>query len=245
MSEWGRKEYRNWPSRKPLASYGALFFAVLFFVGCTAWQYTKNWSFVERFYLPVYAKTWVRGSMSAKNQTRYALLDIVNKKGKQQLALDGQIEPIQNADGTKAYAVTEAAVAHGWVKPVWDAGWYNDRKLHDFLRYWIYQDQTVWDYVKSPTYWSLGVFVLMLFLAVPKDRARRMIWKHGRRLRGPELVTTAEFNEKLGTIEGADDVLCRTAWRSSTKSGAGPTRLSAKMPAAGRASRVNGRRCTS
>ena len=25
-----------------------------------------------------------------------------------------------------------------------------------------------------------------------------MIWKHGRRLRGPELVTTAEFNEKLG-----------------------------------------------
>jgi hypothetical protein len=28
--------------------------------------------------------------------------------------------------------------------------------------------------------------------------ARRMIWKHGRRLRGPELVTTAEFNEKLG-----------------------------------------------
>ena len=35
-------------------------------------------------------------------------------------------------------------------------------------------------------------------MAVPKDRARRMVWKFGRRLRGPELVTTAEFNEKLG-----------------------------------------------
>jgi ATP-dependent exoDNAse (exonuclease V) alpha subunit len=29
-----------------------------------------------------------------------------------------------------------------------------------------------------------------------------MIWKHGRRLRGPELVTTAEFNTKLGRSEG-------------------------------------------
>ena len=27
---------------------------------------------------------------------------------------------------------------------------------------------------------------------------RRLIWKHGRRLRGPELVSTAEFNTKLG-----------------------------------------------
>jgi type IV secretory pathway TraG/TraD family ATPase VirD4 len=44
--------------------------------------------------------------------------------------------------------------------------------------------------------------VLALFVAVPKDRARRMIWKHGRRLRGPELVTTAEFNTKLGRSKG-------------------------------------------
>ena len=27
---------------------------------------------------------------------------------------------------------------------------------------------------------SLAFFVLALFVAVPKDRARRMIWKHGR-----------------------------------------------------------------
>jgi hypothetical protein len=29
-----------------------------------------------------------------------------------------------------------------------------------------------------------------------------MVWKHGRRLRGPELVTTAEFNAKLGRPDG-------------------------------------------
>ena len=55
-----------------------------------------------------------------------------------------------------------------------------------------------WEFYQKPVYLSLAFFVLALFVAVPKDRARRMIWKHGRRLRGPELVTTAEFNEKLG-----------------------------------------------
>jgi hypothetical protein len=198
MAEWGRKEYQSWPSRKPLASYGALLFALVFFACGMWWQYAKDWSFLERFYLPVYAKTWVRGGLSAKNQTRYALLDVVNKKGQQRFAVDGEVEPIQRADGARAYAVTDAAVAAGWVKPVWDAASFNDQALHRYLGHWIYRDQTVWEYIERPVYGSLAVFVLGLFVAVPKDRKRALVYKHGRRLRGPELVTTAEFNEKLG-----------------------------------------------
>ena len=53
-------------------------------------------------------------------------------------------------------------------------------------------------------------FVVLLFMAVPKDRARRNVWKFGRRLRGPELVTTAEFNGKLGRKKLADDATART-----------------------------------
>ena len=56
-----------------------------------------------------------------------------------------------------------------------------------------------WEFYRLPLSLAVAFFVLALFVAVPKDRARRMIWKHGRRLRGPELVTTAEFNEKLGS----------------------------------------------
>ncbi len=63
---------------------------------------------------------------------------------------------------------------------------------------YVYQNQTLWDFVKRPTYWTAAFFVALLFIVVPKDRARRMVWKFGRRLRGPELVTTADFNEKLG-----------------------------------------------
>jgi len=97
MAEWGRKQYRDWPSRKPLASYGSLFIAVLCFGSIMAWQYTKEWSFLERFYLPVYAKTWVRGSLSASNRARYALLDVQPRKGQMRLALDGEVEPVLEA----------------------------------------------------------------------------------------------------------------------------------------------------
>jgi uncharacterized membrane protein len=67
VSEWGRKDYKSWPSRKPLATYGALFFALVVFAGVLGWQYQKDWTFLQRYYLPMYAKTWVRGSLLATN----------------------------------------------------------------------------------------------------------------------------------------------------------------------------------
>jgi hypothetical protein len=63
----------------------------------------------------------------------------------------------------------------------------------------VYTDRTGWELYQKPVYASLAFLVLLMFLAIPKDRKRRMVWKHGRRLRGPELVTTAELNAKLGS----------------------------------------------
>jgi hypothetical protein len=202
MSEWGRKKYQNWPSRKPLATYGALVVAVMFFGIAMWWQYTKNWTFVQRFYLPTYAKTWVRGQMSPKSQTRYSLINIVNKQGQRRIALDGEIQPMLGANGRVAYVLTDTAAKDGFVKPTWDSGYFNDAPLHRFLGHWIYNDQTLWDFVRVPAYESLFVFVLALFVAVPRDRKRALLYKHGRRLRGPEMVSTGEFNTKLGHTKG-------------------------------------------
>lgn len=41
---------------------------------------------------------------------------------------------------------------------------------------------------------TLGVFVLGLIMAIPRDRARVRMLEHGRRLRGPQMVTVKEFN---------------------------------------------------
>jgi hypothetical protein len=202
VSEWGRKDYKSWPSRKPLATYGAFFFALLVFSGVLGWQYKKDWPFLQRYYLPMYAKTWVRGSLLPSNKARYQLLDVVDAKGKERTAVGGEVEQIVGADGGIAYAPTDEARQYGVVKLKWNDGVFTDRELHAYLGHWIYQDQTVWDTVKTPSYWALGAFVLLLFVTVPKDRKRALVFKHGRRLRGPELVTTAEFNEKLGRSKG-------------------------------------------
>jgi hypothetical protein len=48
-----------------------------------------------------------------------------------------------------------------------------------------------------PALWSgLGVFVAGLLVAVPKDVARMRARRHGRRLKGPELVTVSQFNRR-------------------------------------------------
>jgi hypothetical protein len=195
MGHWGRKVYQSWPSRHPVWTLAALFGAVVFFGLAIAVQYARSWSFVERFYLPVYAKTWVHG-LFPKAQTRYSLINGVTAKGQQRLALAGEVEAVANAQGRPVYVLTEEGRRRGIARLVWDEGLFNDRRLHQFLAHWVYRDQTVWDYIERPAYAALGAFVLLLFVALPRDRARWLVRKYGRRLKGPELVTTAEFNSR-------------------------------------------------
>jgi type IV secretory pathway TraG/TraD family ATPase VirD4 len=196
MSNWGRKEYPSWPSRNPVWSWGALFAAVLFFVVCMLVQYVRSWSFVEKFYLPIYVKTAVRGFRNPKSQARYQLLAVVDAKKQQRIALDGEVDSKTQPDGKIVYVLTDEAKKNGFVRLAWDDEVFNDKPLHEYLAHWIYQDQTFWDYVQRPVYGAAGLFVFLLFFALPKDRKNAMERKNGRRLRGPELLRTAEFNAR-------------------------------------------------
>ena len=117
MSQWGRKAYQRWPSRKPVWTLSAFFGAVLFFALASAVQYARNWSFVERFYLPVYAKTWIHG-LFPKAETRYSLIDGVTAKGQQRLALAGEVEAVANAQGQPVYVLTDEGRRRGIVRLV-------------------------------------------------------------------------------------------------------------------------------
>ncbi len=198
MAEWGRKEYTRWPIRGPVWSIGAFFLAALVFVGVLGWQYKYEWTFLQRYYLPMYAKTWARGGLIATNHAHYVLLDAADAKGRERLAVGGEVKPVMGADGQIRYAPTEEAFADGVERLKWSEGDFIDQKLHAYLGHWIYRDQKAWGYLKWPTSISLGVLVLLLPFAGLKDQKRLLVYKHGLRLRGPELVTTAEFNERLG-----------------------------------------------
>lgn len=155
MSHWGRKACQNWPSRHPVWTLGAVFGAVAFFLLMLSVEYARSWSFVEQFYLAVYAKTWAHGFFP-KAQTRYRLIDGVTAKGQERLALAGEVEAARNAKGEQVYVLTDEGRRQGLARLVWNGGLFNDRQLHRFLAHWIYQDQTMWDYIERPAYATLG-----------------------------------------------------------------------------------------
>jgi Type IV secretion-system coupling protein DNA-binding domain len=198
MAEWGRKQYaKPWPSRTHVWTWGAFILSCLFFV-FAVWQDGRvNWTAAERLYLSDYLRSGAREKLPGASG-RYTLLEGVTAKGGRLFVTGDEIEAVKGQDGRYGYVLTDQGIRDGLVRLQWTTGMFNDRKLHEALASYVYQNQTLWDFVKRPTYWTAAFFVLLLFVAVPKDRARQMVWKFGRRLRGPELVTTIEFNEKLG-----------------------------------------------
>ena len=202
MAEWGRKEYsKAWPSRTPVWTWTAIFLSLLFLAGMLTLEYEGSWTAAERLYLSDYLKSGARGKASATASSKYTLLEAVVGKG-QRLVMGDEIEAVPELDGRPGYRLTDEGVKDGISRLTWVAGVFNDRGLHRVMSEAVYADHESWEFYQKPVYATLAFFVLALLVAVPKDRARRMIWKHGRRLRGPELVTTAEFNTKLGRSKG-------------------------------------------
>jgi hypothetical protein len=198
MAEWGRKEYsKKWPSRTPVWTWGAIFLSLLFFAGMLTVEYEGSWTAAERLYLSDYLKSGTRGQASATTAGKYTLLEGVVGKG-QRLVIGDEVEPVPGPNGRPGYRLTDEGVKDGIARLTWVTGTFNDRGLHKVMSEAVYAGHESWEFYQKPVYLSLAFFVLALFVAVPKDRARRMLYKHGRRLRGPELVTTAELNEKLG-----------------------------------------------
>jgi hypothetical protein len=198
MAEWGRKEYsKAWPSRTPVWTWTAILLTFVFFAGMLTLEYERSWTAAERLYLSDYLKSGARGKASATAASKYTLLEAVIGKGQQRLVIGDEIEEVPAMDGRPGYRLTDEGVKDGIARLTWVTGVFNDRGLHKVMSEAVYADHESLDFYRKPLYATLAFFVLALFVAVPKDRARRMIWKHGRRLRGPELVTTSEFNEKL------------------------------------------------
>jgi hypothetical protein len=194
--------FRKWPSRWPVWTLGALGAAALLFCAEMGIQYAREWSEAERVYLSDYLRSGVRGVFSAHAQGRYVLLNGVTAQGQARLVLDDEAERVKDADGKPGYRLTDEGIRQGLARLEWRAVVYNDRGLHGVLRRWVYRNGDLWSYAEKPFYLSLAVFLLGLLVTVPKDRARALELKHGRHLSGPELVTAAEFNERLGRRKG-------------------------------------------
>jgi hypothetical protein len=109
--------------------------------------------------------------------------------------LDEEVQPIASAT-EPAFSLTEIGHKAGDLRLVWQDGTYRHAALYDVLREWIYREQTPTDLVWPALWWTLVVFGAGLIVAIPNDLARARERRHGRRLKGPELVTAAGFNRR-------------------------------------------------
>jgi hypothetical protein len=175
MSDWyGPRRYWKW-TRWTLIAAGVLFCA-LYVQG-----YRNEWSAAERLDLWVYLESGVWGSLSEQSLTSYRLLEGVTAKKQALLVTGGEIEAAAGPNGEPTYQLT-AEGSRAFVRLEWQRHEYNDRKLHYFLRQWIFHDD-LYESARRPFYCALALLALLLPVAVPKDRWPKFSYeKQGQKL---------------------------------------------------------------
>ena len=192
--EWGRAETAGtWPRPKPVWTFALLLVALAVGGAVGAYRYSRVWTPLQRLFLSVYLRSEIASGLAFKSG-HYRLLHVVDRKGSR-LPLDEEVEPIAGAT-EPAFALTAIGQRAGDAGLAWQDRTYAHAPLHDVLREWIYRGQTPTDLVWPALWWTLIVFSVGLIIAIPKDLARARERRHGRRLKGPELVTAAGFNRR-------------------------------------------------
>ena len=202
-NQWGRKESYNWPSAKPLWTISALLVGIAVTLGAAVYQYEMSWTPLERYWFPSYLKMQFMSWLGLK-ANQYRLLEVEDRKGQKRLALDQDVAAWEG-ELPRGYTVpltlSDEAARHNLQLVLEPKAEYKNKELSEYIRHWIYQDQTFQEFMRWPLIGGGLFFAWMMVLAFPKDLARRRVLKYGRRTKGPELVSAAEFN-RLNQSDG-------------------------------------------
>jgi hypothetical protein len=169
----------------------ALVIAVLTAGVIQAYAYARTWTPLQRWYLSAYLRSGLIADLGFSGAGQYRLLHVVDRTGSR-LALDDEVTPTPSSAGMP-FQLTDAAVRAGDRALLWQDERYGHVALHRLLTRWIYRDRPLTDLVRSAAWSGLAVFAVGAAIAVPTDVARARARRHGRRLKGPELVSVAQF----------------------------------------------------
>jgi type IV secretory pathway TraG/TraD family ATPase VirD4 len=154
----------------------ALLVSVLAGCGAFVRQYAIAWTPLQRLYFSSYVRTAVIANIGVSGTGRYRVLYVT-------------------VDRTHRLAVDDD-LRHGRAL-VWNTQSYPHSAFHAFLRRGIYNGRGL-AALAQPTIWPVaGLALLGLLVAVPADMLRARRRRHGRRLKGPELVSVRRFTDRL------------------------------------------------
>jgi hypothetical protein len=193
---WGRVATAGtWLHPRPVWTMAALLVALLSAAAIQTYDCVMTWTPLQRWYGSTYLRSGLITGLGFTGVGQYRLLHVIDGGGSR-LALDDEVSPARTATGIP-FRLTEAALRAGDRALVWQDDRYRHAALHAFLGHWIYRDQRVTDLVRSATWGGLVVLAVGALVAMPVDLARARARRHGRRLKGPELVTTSQFNRRF------------------------------------------------
>lgn len=169
--------------------------AVAVGIGIFTVQNAAMWTPLQRWYWGQYLNTEVFPTRASSPHGNYRLLAKVDRHGQQRMAVDSDVVPTRTLGRQLIpFALSPQTRQAGAVELVVDTVHYSSQQMHEMLAEWIYDHQSPDDLIRPAWMGALGVFVLGLVLAIPRDRARLHMLEHGRRLKGPQMVTVKEFN---------------------------------------------------
>src|SRR5271155_1764467 len=169
--EWGRNKHAGvWPNRHAVWTWTAVFLALVSVVPICAYRYTKTWTPLQRFYLKTYIRSGLRSVSSFAKSDRYQMLTVVTKRGSH-WASQGEVVDVRTNNGDATLALTDEALQIGDLRLVLQPVEADNGKLHEFLGHWVYQDQTLMDFLRPGLWGGLSVFLVALIVAIPRDTA--------------------------------------------------------------------------
>jgi type IV secretory pathway TraG/TraD family ATPase VirD4 len=193
--EWGRApEAGKWQRAVPVWFMSAILIALASGIGVWWVRQTYVWTPLQRFYLSAYARSALAGALAIRTG-RYRLLLMENRRVSR-LAIDEEVVPIASPAGETTFAMSELADQAGSGRLVWRDLVHNHARLHTELQVWIYANQTLIDLARPSLITVLIVLIAGVLVAIPKDVQWLRSRRHGKRLKGPELVSVRQFNRR-------------------------------------------------
>ncbi|MGE3511201.1 MAG: type IV secretion system DNA-binding domain-containing protein [Vicinamibacterales bacterium] len=189
---WGRAAAAGmWPPPRAACTVTVLLLSVLTGAAILMYQVETQWTLLQRLYLSAYVRSALLGGLGLSRTGTYQLLQVTSG-ATTRFALNEELERGRG----DAVTLSEAARQSGARDVVWQRGSYRHDALHAFLRRWVYGDRSL-RALAQPALWSaVAIAGPGLLLAIPIDVARARKRRHGRRLKGPELVSVAAFNRR-------------------------------------------------
>jgi type IV secretory pathway TraG/TraD family ATPase VirD4 len=193
--EWGRApEAGKWQRAVPIWLMSVVLVAVM--SGVSVWwlRQTLVWTPLQQFYLSAYLRSALASSLALQTG-RYRLLLMENRRGSR-LAIDEEVVPVSTPTGEMNFALSELARQARSGRLVWRDLVVSHGRLHTNLEVWVYRNQTLFDLVRPSVITVFIVLIAGLLIAIPKDVQWSRSRRHGRRLKGPELVSIRQFNRR-------------------------------------------------